>query len=188
MSRLQRHLRRNEIAEGVRKSPVDVDNCCFPSISTTARRTVALRHRPLLSQRPCLALPVAPSYLTQIRPKLQVLHSLPLRSAALTTSPTADPAPPDSLTLLWKDAVARYEKATGSSLSARSTQSFDSADAIVNYIKQHEERFTKFRKDGSLSMLHRFGPLAAILRTLCTTAGEGTGVVRMRVSVIATQI
>ncbi|TRM55598.1 hypothetical protein BD626DRAFT_416155, partial [Schizophyllum amplum] len=82
----------------------------------------------------------------------------------------------DPLVAIFKQAVAKYQDATGIDLLAQGPAVPASADEIFDYINQHETEFKKFREDGHHSLLHRVRPVADVVGTLCMVVGEGAGV------------
>ncbi|KAL1676549.1 hypothetical protein EV122DRAFT_253183 [Schizophyllum commune] len=99
----------------------------------------------------------------------------PSAAPALDSPPThADP-----LVALWFEAVATYESETHLKLSrptASSPSTLDSADAIFNFVNDHETTFKAFRKDGALHLPGRLRHITAVVGTLSSSIGEGVGV------------
>ncbi|TRM60931.1 hypothetical protein BD626DRAFT_600801 [Schizophyllum amplum] len=71
---------------------------------------------------------------------------------------------------LWIHAVKRYEHNTGVSLPT--CKAFDSEDAIMKYVEQHEADFKKYRADGPQELRSKIKPIAAVVQTLCGVFGE----------------
>ena len=93
-----------------------------------------------------------------------------------------DPPPThaDPLVGLWFEAVARYESETHlriSSPAAGSPNTLDSADAIFNFVNDHETTFKAFRKDGAIHLSGRLRHIVSVVGTLSSSVGEGVGVV-----------
>ncbi|KAI4518782.1 hypothetical protein K525DRAFT_144757, partial [Schizophyllum commune Loenen D] len=98
-----------------------------------------------------------------------------------SAAPALDPPPThaDPLVALWFEAVARYESETHLKLSrptASSPSTLDSADAIFNFVNDHEAAFKAFRKDGALHLSGRLRHIVAVVGTLSSSIGEGVGV------------
>ncbi|KAI5826445.1 hypothetical protein K523DRAFT_375005 [Schizophyllum commune Tattone D] len=108
------------------------------------------------------------------------MFSTPSR-AHPSAAPALDPPPThaDPLVGLWFEAVARYESETHLKLSspaASSPSTLDSADAIFNFVNDHETTFKAFRNDGAIHLSGRLRHITAVVGTLSSSIGEGVGV------------
>ncbi|KAL1703120.1 hypothetical protein EV121DRAFT_208616, partial [Schizophyllum commune] len=98
-----------------------------------------------------------------------------------SAAPALDPPPThaDPLVALWFEAVATYESETHLKLSrptASSPSTLDSADAIFNFVNDHETTFKAFRKDGAIHLSGRLRHIVSVVGTLSGSIGEGVGV------------
>ncbi|KAI5885779.1 uncharacterized protein SCHCODRAFT_02693399 [Schizophyllum commune H4-8] len=107
-----------------------------------------------------------------------------------SSAPKPQPAIIDTLAALWAEAVARYENDTRTKSStplvataqrestkgSLSTRKLDSADAIFDYVCQHEASFTTFREGGAGPLLLRLRPIAEVVGTLSGLIGEAVGI------------
>ena len=119
----------------------------------------------------------------------------PPNGTQLPTSSAAKPQPTiiDPLAALWVDATTRYENDTRTKLSSPSkavikresnkgsffthNATLDSADAVFDYVREHEASFKAFREGGAGPLLHRLRPIAKVVTTLSGIIGEAVGIV-----------
>ena len=81
---------------------------------------------------------------------------------------------------IWRAAVERYERDTGTKLAIALEDSVDtaSASAIENFIDERAERFASFRADGSARARKWLKPIAATGQLLSSCLGAAVTLVR----------
>ncbi|TRM59685.1 hypothetical protein BD626DRAFT_408708, partial [Schizophyllum amplum] len=94
----------------------------------------------------------------------------PSAPSASTSATSHISTPTRPLAGLWQEAVGRYKSNAG--IDPSIFEAFDSEDAIVELIRQHESEFKKFRADGAQALRSKIKPIAAIVQTLCGVFGE----------------
>lgn len=73
---------------------------------------------------------------------------------------------------LWREAVEKYQHTAGIDFSSEGVRRFDSKRDIIDYLREQEARFRKFRADGPQRLRDRAIPVVTILQQLCDPVGE----------------
>ena len=81
---------------------------------------------------------------------------------------------------IWRAAVERYERDTGTSLAEQldGTPDAASADSLNSFIEERAARFTEFRADGHARARKWLKPIAATVQLLSSCFGDAVTLVR----------
>ena len=118
----------------------------------------------------------------QLRTHSTTMSSLPRAPSPdppdATVVDSSAPGQDTEFVALMKEAIARYEVETKTTLDSSPYTSFDSAAGILAYIQEHEKEFKKFRADGPQWLRKKVEPVAATVQTFCEAFGETVTEVR----------